>query len=97
MDRAFKKVTIQQIINSIKAAKEIYASTNVQINLLWIKTGKLDPRYFSIQANKIPEVPETEYVNMYQNMYRHPAVLGEAAKTAFKSIVEPRANALKKV
>ncbi|MBJ7880753.1 hypothetical protein [Gelidibacter salicanalis] len=88
-DPAFKKVTIQQIINSIKAAKEIYASTNVQINLLWIKTGKLDPKYFSIQANKIPEVPETEYVNMYQNMYRHPAVLGEAAKTAFKSIVEP--------
>ena len=88
-DPAFKKVTIHQMISSIKAAKEIYAATNVQINLLWIKTGKLDSKYFSIQANKIPEVPATEYVNMYQNMYRHPSVLGEAAKTALKSIVEP--------
>lgn len=89
LDTTFKKVTLYQMISSIKAAKEIYAPTGVQINLLWIKTGIVDPRFFSIQANTIPEVAQTEYVNMYQHMQRHPSELSTSTETAFRSIVEP--------
>lgn len=88
-DTTFKKVTLLQMISSIIAAKEIYAATGVQIRLLWIKTGKVDPRFFSLQANTIPDVPQTEYANMYQHMYRHPSVLTGTAEAAFRSIVEP--------
>jgi hypothetical protein len=91
-DPEFKKVTLPRLLGSLKAAKEIYKPTGVQINLLWVKTGKVNPNYFSIQANKVPGIPETEYVNMYKHMKRHPAELTALAKNAFQSIIEPDEN-----
>ncbi|MBY0436022.1 MAG: hypothetical protein K2U26_18175 [Cyclobacteriaceae bacterium] len=88
-DTAFQKVTLSRLMESVRAAKEIYKPAGVQINLLWVKTGELDPAYFSIQANETPGLPETEYTNMYVHARRHPAVLTEHAKNAFTSIVEP--------
>ena len=88
-DTAFKKVTLARMMESIQAAKEIYKPTGVQINLLWVKTGEVDPRYFSIQANEVPDVPETEYANMYVHAKRHPAELTELGRNAFQSIIEP--------
>jgi hypothetical protein len=91
-DPDFNKVTLSRMLESIKAAKEIYEPTGVQINLLWVKTGKVNPKYFSIQANKVPGIPLTEYVNMYKHMKRHPAELTDLGKNAFKSIIEPDDN-----
>jgi hypothetical protein len=91
-DAAFDKVTLNQMMTSIKAAKEIYKPTGVQINLLWVKTGEIDPRYLSIQANEVPGVPQTEYVNMYEHSKRHPAELTPIAMDAFTSIIESDAN-----
>ena len=88
-DPEFKKVTLESMLTSFKAAKEIYKPTNVQINLLWVKAGTVDPAYFSIQANETPGIPETEYVNMYVHMKRHPAELTALTKEAFASIIEP--------
>lgn len=89
LDSSFKKVTLDQMIESFKAAKEIYRSTGVQLNLLWVKSGKLNPKYFSIQANETPGVPRTEYANMYEHMNRHPAVPTQRTLEAFENIVEP--------
>ena len=88
-DSAFKKVTLARMMESIRAAKEIFKPTGVQINLLWVKTGELNPDYFSIQANEVPGIPETEYTNMYVQARRHPALLTEHSKVAFTNIIEP--------
>lgn len=88
-DSAFRKVTLPRLLESIRSAKEIYKPTGVQINLLWVKTGALNPKYFSIQANEVPGIPETEYTNMYVHMRRHPAELTKHATDAFTSIIEP--------
>ena len=88
-DTAFKKVTLARMMESIRAAKEIFKPAGTQINLLWVKAGELNPNYFSIQANEVPGIPETEYVNMYVHMRRHPALLTERTKEAFASIIEP--------
>ena len=92
LDPDFQKVTLDQVMSSFLSAKEIYSPTLVQINLLWVKTGAIDPRYLSIQANKIPEVPQTEYANMYKHMRRNPSVLTQKAYEAFLSIIEPTQN-----
>lgn len=89
LDTAFHKVTLSQMMESIQAAKEIYKPTGVQINLLFVKTGVVNPEYFSIQANEVPGIPETEYVNMYVHAKRHPSKLTKHAKEAFTSIIEP--------
>ena len=88
-DPAFKKVTLARMIEGIQAAKAIYKPTGVQINLLWVKTGELNTEYFSIQANEVPGIPETEYANTYVNMRRHPSELPKRTIDAFSSIIEP--------
>ncbi len=89
LDPAFKKVTLERMLQSIEAAKEIFKPTGVQINLLWVKAGEVHPKYLAIQANEVPGVPDTEYVNTYEHMRRHPSELTPLARSAFQSIVEP--------
>lgn len=89
-DPSFKKLTLAQMVEGVRAAKEIYRPAGVQINLVAVKTGVVDPRFLAIQANEIPRVPETEYINMYENNTRHPSELTDMTRSAFKSIIEPR-------
>lgn len=88
-DPDFDKVSLESVMESFLAAKEIYKPTGVQLNLLFVKTGEIDPSYLAIQANEIPGVPATEYANTYVNMRRNPSQLTDQARAAFESIVEP--------
>lgn len=92
LDESFDKVTMSRMMESLQAAKDIYAPTDVQINLLWVKTGEIDPSYLAIQANEVPGIPNTEYTNLYEHSYRNPAKLTEETKQAFESIIEPAPN-----
>ena len=65
LDTAYKRVTLPLLIEGFTSAKEIYTPAGVQLNLLWVKIGNVDPRFFSIQANETPGVPPTEYANLY--------------------------------
>lgn len=89
LDPKFDKVPLENVLESIKAAKEIYAPTGVQVNLLWIKTSDIDPSHLSLQSNVIPGIPNTEYTNLYEHLYRHPATLTDETEEAFQSIIEP--------
>lgn len=89
-DPAFNKMTSAQMLEGIRAAKEIYRPTGVQIRLVAFKTGAVDPRFLAIQANEIPRIPDTEYINMYEGNTRHPSELTDMARRAFESIIEPR-------
>ena len=91
-DSSFNKVSLESMIAGLKAAKEIYKNTGVQINLLWIKTADIDPRFLSIQANEVPGVPNTGYINLYQHSARNPARLTQQTKDAFTHIIEPDAD-----
>jgi hypothetical protein len=88
-DPGFTKVTLVRMLDGIRTAKEIYRRAGVQINLLWIKTGAIDPKFLSIQANEIPRVPDTEYLNSYESSKRHPSEITDLARNAFQSIIEP--------
>ncbi len=45
LDPAFKKVTLERLLQSIQSAKEIFKPAGVQINLIWAKTGEVNPKY----------------------------------------------------
>lgn len=89
-DPAFKKLTLEHMLDGVRAAKEIYGRVGVQINLVTVKTGAISPRFLAIQANEIPRIPDTEYINMYEGNTRHPSELTQMALQAFQSIIEPR-------
>jgi hypothetical protein len=88
-DPGFKKVSVEQMVEGLRAAKEIYRPTGVQIRLVSVKTGAIDPRFLAIQSNEIPRVPDTEYVNSYVGSQRHPTEPTQMALSAFKTMVEP--------
>jgi len=92
LDSSFNKVDLKMLIKGFKSAKRIYEPANVQLNLLWIKTGNINKKFLSIQANEMPTIARTEYLNMYEHMKRHPAKLTEETSMAFQSIIEPSIN-----
>ena len=92
LDSTFTKVTFNKMIESFLFAKEIFKPTDVQLNLLFAKTGNINSKYLSIQVNEVPGIPDTEYVNLYENSKRHPSIPTTHAINAFKSIIEKDIN-----
>lgn len=93
LDPAFDKVTLPQLLESVRAAKQIFAPTGVQLKLIFVRTGAVDPSVLALSANEVPLVPQTEYANLYEHARRHPAMLTAHARAAFESIVEPSPEA----
>lgn len=89
LDPAYTRVTLPLLVDGLKAAKEIYGRAGVQINVLWVKTGAVDRRFLAIQASEIPQLPDTEYLNLYEAGARAPSQPTAAALGAFNSIVQP--------
>ena len=92
LDSTFTRVTLNKMIESFLFAKKIFRPTDVQLNLLFAKTGNVNSSYLSIQANEVPGIPETEYVNLYENSRRHPSIPTTHALDAFRSIIEIDTN-----
>ncbi len=88
-DSSFKRVTVDKLLDGIASAKKIFSAVDVQINLLWVRTGQFNKADLSIVADKPPLIPESQYVTMYEHMRRHPSALSEQAEQLFKSIIEP--------
>jgi len=89
LDPRFNRVDLSSLVSGFLAAKEIYSETSVQFRLLWVKTGEIDARFFTLRSSEIPETPGSEFINVYEEMLRSPAVLTKKASEAFESIIEP--------
>lgn len=78
------------IIEQFERAKEIFGVAGVQLNLLWIRTGPIDPAFLEIQSNDLSgRTPGGAHVNMYRDNRRETSVLSREALRAFEAIVEP--------
>ena len=94
LDEGFKQATpLDGLLEEFKLAKKVFAKAGVQLNLVAIKSGYLDPQYFSIMSAPLTlEKPDDGYVNMYDEMARHPSQLTEHAKATFEAIITPDQN-----
>lgn len=88
-DPTFKLVSADQLLDGIKNAKEIFGTVDVQVNLLWVKTGAIQKEHLSIVANQQPTMPKSKHLNAYENMWRSEELITEQAKAAFESLIEP--------
>jgi hypothetical protein len=86
---------IEDLVLEFATAKRVFRAAGVELKLLWIKTGRVDPQYLEIQANDVAgKTPGGQYVNMYEDNVRETSVLSAEARSAFESIVErDRSNA----
>lgn len=89
-EKYIEAVPLSGIMQEFMRAKEIYSGVGVQLNLLWVKSGELAPKYFSIQTGNFQNyMPGNGYKNMYEEIARHPNLLSEQATEAFETIIEP--------
>ena len=94
LDTAFTdKYPLDTLLKDFVDAKEIFSVADMQLNLLWIKTGDIDPRYLEIQANTLEgTTPSGLYANMYVDSLRQDSGLTQEARDAFESIIEVDEN-----
>jgi len=77
------------VLEQFVRAKEIFAVAGVQLNLLWVKTGEIDPAFLEIQSNDMSgRTPGGAHVNMYRDNRRETSVLSPEALRAFETIIE---------
>ena len=93
-DKAFAdKYSLDMLIADFVGAKTIFAAADMQLNLLWIKSGEIDPQYFEIEANTLDgTTPGGRYANMYVDSRRQASGLTQEARDAFESIIEVQEN-----
>ncbi|MDH5620521.1 MAG: hypothetical protein OEY74_00420 [Gammaproteobacteria bacterium] len=93
-DPAFKETySLDTLLKDFVGAKEIFSAADMQLNLLWIKTGDIDPQYLEIQANTLEgTTPSGLYTNMYVDSRRQDSGLTQETRDAFESIIEMDEN-----
>jgi len=94
LDAAFMETyPLDTLLNDFVGAKEIFEVAGVQLKLLWIRTGAVDPGYLEIQANTLEgTTPGGLYANMYIDSQRQDSGLTQEARDAFDSIIEVDEN-----
>ncbi len=82
------KVTPALLLEGFDAAKRIFGDVGVQLKLVALKTGSLDPRLFGVGSTKPgSEIPSGRFANMYVEAERHPSVMSDEAALAFETMV----------
>ena len=88
-----ERLSVDELVSQFVMAKAVFRAAGVQLKLLWIKTGRIDPAHLEIQANDLSgRTPGGQYVNMYEYNQRESSVLSTEARSAFESIIERHAN-----
>ena len=90
-DPAFRaQLDEAEMLAQFKKAKATFLAAGVQLKLLWLRTGPMDPRHFAIPANDPGLVmPDSNFVSMYENGRRNPTRPTQAAIDAFEAVIEP--------
>ncbi len=83
------RLRIEDLALEFAMAKRVFRAAGVELRLLWIKTGRVDPQYLEIQANDPSGMtPGGQFINMYEDNVRETSVLSSEARGAFESIIE---------
>ena len=87
LDQAFTdQFSVDDLLAEFARAKNIFSQADVQLNLLWIKTGRINESFLEIQSNDMSAaIPGGLYTNMYENGRPHPSVLSSQALNAMES------------
>ncbi|WP_300395892.1 hypothetical protein [Henriciella sp.] len=90
---AKEKLPLSGLIEEFRNAKKVFEPTGVQLNLLFVKTGEVDPKHLAIFASKWEtDMPSGGYGNMYVQGAVHPTEMSEGAIETFQAIVEPSSD-----
>lgn len=83
-----EKVNLDLLLDGFGSAKDVFSEAGVQLRLIGINSGPLDPALFMIRASKPGrDLPMGHYSNMYIEAERHPSELTDEAIEVFRSVI----------
>lgn len=91
LDESFGLVSVEQMLDGIRSAKEIFGAVGVQIRLIWVKTGPVPEEQLSIVAMPPLTEPGSKHTGLYIDFKRNPRRLSEEARTTFDALL-PRSE-----
>ncbi len=91
------KVTLDLLVSGFEHAKRIFAEAGVQLRLVAVRSGWLDPALFEIASTEPDQTPGSRFVDMYRGAERRPNRLSKDAEDAFNAIIEESENAARTV
>ncbi len=99
LDPAFaQSFSLDRFLLEFGTARDVFAAAGVQLRLVGIRTGPVEPEYLEIQSNDMTgETPPGRRVNMYVDSVRQKSSLAPEARAAFDSIVEQGQDASRTV
>ena len=88
------KVSVELVLDGLRHARTIFGAAGVQLRLVDVRTGPLDPALLAIDAAVPRPVPADRFVGMYRAAERRPSRLSPEAEAAFRAVVpdEPGAD-----
>ncbi len=82
------KVTPELMLDGFRQAKPIFVEAGVQLRLVAVRTGDLDPALFEVHST-VPDgqTPGPRFVDMYRGAERCPSRISTEAKSAFEATI----------
>lgn len=87
LDPSFELVSVEQLLEGVREAKRIFGAVDVQIRLLWVRTGPVDERHLSVPFTEAPTEPASDHAGFYENLHRHPKRISDEALAVFERLV----------
>ena len=83
-----RRVHLETVIEGLGEAKRIFRSAGVQLALLSVRTGRVDPALLSVHAEAPgSELPGDRYTNFYTERQRRPARVSDGALAVLGTMV----------
>ena len=82
------KLTPDLLVSGFEHAKPIFGEAGVQLRLVTVRTGYLDPVLLEVAStDDVNQVPGPRFVNMYRAAERRPSRLSADAEAAFEAVI----------
>ena len=83
-----EKVDLGMLVDGFTVAKTVFADADVQLRLVALRTGPVDPSSFMIRAAEPgTDLPMGQYSNMYVEASRHPSRMSDEALEVFRRVI----------
>ncbi|WP_420611847.1 hypothetical protein [Candidatus Spongiisocius sp.] len=83
-----RKVDLETVIDGVLEARRIFGVVGIQLALVSVRTGHVDPELLAIHAESPgSEMPGGRYANLYVERQKRPSRLSSTALAVFESVI----------
>ena len=83
-----QKVELETVIKGVIEARRIFGAVGVQLALVSVRTGRVDPEMLAVHAEPPgSELPGGRYANLYVERQKRPSRLSPTALAVFESVI----------